>query len=130
MPSEAFSPVDDRDDFLRISLAGAQGYASPDDLRRRQAALYAEAAGAFAALPAHQRADFTFWGLEDSRSWLRRENASDAPLLFDDQGRASEWAEGPPTAELRRRRVELLVLAATTPLVRPEGAIASVAITS
>ena len=38
---------------------------------RRQAALYAEAAEAFAALPPRQRSDFTFWGLEDSQSWLR-----------------------------------------------------------
>jgi endo-1,4-beta-xylanase len=73
---------------MDVSLAGARAFmAAPDDLRRRQAALYAEAAAAFAALPAQQRADFTFWGLEDSQSWLHRENASDAPLLFDDQGR-------------------------------------------
>ncbi len=45
-----------------------------------------------ATLPPHQRADFTFWGLEDSQSWLRRENPSDAPLLFDDQGRAKPAA--------------------------------------
>ncbi len=77
---------------MDVSLAGAQGFASPDDLRRRQAALYAEAAGAFAALPAHQRADFTFWGLEDGQSWLRHENASDAPLLFDDAGHAKPVA--------------------------------------
>jgi endo-1,4-beta-xylanase len=30
--------------------------------------------------------------LEDSQSWLRRENASDAPLLFDDAGRAKPAA--------------------------------------
>ena len=73
---------------MDVSLAGARALlASPDDLRRRQAALYAEAAEAFAALPRAQRFDFTFWGLKDSQSWLRIENASDAPLLFDDAGR-------------------------------------------
>ena len=81
---------------MDVSLTRAQGLlASPDERRRRQLALYAEAAAAFAALPARQRFDFTFWGLEDSQSWLRRENASDAPLLFDDQGRpkpaAAAW---------------------------------------
>ena len=55
-------------------------------LSRRQAAIYHEAAEAFTALPLRQRADFTFWGLKDSQSWLRRTNAWDAPLLFDDQG--------------------------------------------
>jgi endo-1,4-beta-xylanase len=84
---------------MDVSLAGAHG--APDDLRRRQAALFAEAAEAFAALPARQRFDFTFWGLKDSQSWLRRENAADAPLLFDDQGQpkaaAAAWV-----AALRR----------------------------
>jgi endo-1,4-beta-xylanase len=79
---------------MDVSLAGAHGFlASPDDLRRRQAALYAEAAEAFAALPARQRFDFTFWGLKDSQSWLRNENASDAPLLFDDAGRPKAAAQ-------------------------------------
>jgi len=79
---------------MDVSLANAGGFmASRDDLRRRQGALYAEAASAFAALPRGQRFDFTFWGLEDSRSWLRRENASDAPLLFDDAGRPKPAAE-------------------------------------
>lgn len=81
---------------MDVSLANAGGFlASREALQRRQAALYAEAAEAFAALPARQRFDFTFWGLEDSQSWLRRENASDAPLLFDDAGRpkppAAAW---------------------------------------
>jgi endo-1,4-beta-xylanase len=70
------------------SLAGA--WTAP---AQRQARVYAEAAEAFAALPSHQRFDFTFWGLEDSQSWLRRENASDTPLLFDDQGRAKPAAQ-------------------------------------
>jgi len=60
---------------------------------QRQARVYAEAAEAFAALPPHQRSDFTFWGLEDSQSWLRRENAADAPLLFDDVGRPKAAAQ-------------------------------------
>ena len=79
---------------MDVSLAGARAFlAAPDDLRHRQAALYAEAAEAFAALPPRQRADFTFWGLEDSQSWLRRENAADAPLLFDDAGRPKPAAQ-------------------------------------
>jgi endo-1,4-beta-xylanase len=76
---------------MDVSLVGAGG--PRDDVRRRQSALYAEAAHAFAALPARQRFDFTFWGLEDSQSWLRRENAADAPLLFDDQGRPKAAAQ-------------------------------------
>ena len=78
---------------MDVSLTRADGLlSSPADLRSRQAALYAEAAEAFAALPAAQRFDFTFWGLEDGQSWLRRENAADAPLLFDDAGRAKPVA--------------------------------------
>ncbi len=41
--------------------------------------------------------------------------------------RASEWVErGHPPVEVRRRRIELLVLALLAPLMRPEGSIASV----
>ncbi len=51
---------------MDVSLARAQGVVNARaDLQRRQSALFAEAAEAFAALPAHQRFDFTFWGLED-----------------------------------------------------------------
>jgi endo-1,4-beta-xylanase len=78
---------------MDVSLARAGG--STSELRRRQAALYAEAARALADLPARQRFDFTFWGLKDSQSWLKRENAADAPLPFDDNGRpkavAAAW---------------------------------------
>jgi endo-1,4-beta-xylanase len=81
---------------MDVSLARVPGLAnSRADLARRQAALYAEAAEALAALPVAQRFDFTFWGLEDSQSWLRRENAADSPLLFDDAGQpkpaAAAW---------------------------------------
>lgn len=73
---------------MDVSLARAQGLVnSRAELQRRQAARFGEAAEAFSSLPARQRFDFTFWGLEDSQSWLRRENAADAPLLFDDAGR-------------------------------------------
>jgi endo-1,4-beta-xylanase len=79
---------------MDVSLSRASG----GDLQRRQAGLYAEAAEAFAALPASQRFDVTFWGLRDSQSWLRREHADDAPLLFDDQDRpkaaAAAWERG------------------------------------
>jgi endo-1,4-beta-xylanase len=81
---------------MDVSLSRAHGLVnSRADLLRRQATLYAEAAEAMAALPARQRFDFTFWGLEDSQSWLRRENPTDSPLLFDDAGRpkpaAAAW---------------------------------------
>ena len=78
---------------MDVSLARVPGLANARaDLQRRQAGLFAEAAEALAALPAHQRFDFTFWGLEDSQSWLRRENAADSPLLFDDAGRPKSAA--------------------------------------
>ena len=78
---------------MDVSLVGDASLAgSWAALAQLQARVYAEAAEAFAALPAHQRFDFTFWGLKDSQSWLRRENASDAPLLFDDAGRAKPAA--------------------------------------
>ena len=60
----------------------------------RQAALVAETAEAFLALPAAQRFGFTLWGLRDQDSWLRKEQTSDRPLLFDDQGepKPAFWA--------------------------------------
>ncbi len=64
----------------------------------RQADLYREAAEAFSALPARQQFAFTTWGLRDKESWRKREDASDAPLLFDIDGRpkaaAAAWIEG------------------------------------
>jgi endo-1,4-beta-xylanase len=60
------------------ALAGAE---------RRQEALYSEAMAAFAALPQRQQFAFTVWGLRDGDSWLTRENARDAPLMFDSAGR-------------------------------------------
>ncbi len=54
---------------------------------RRQIALYGEAMDAFAALPQRQQFAFTVWGLRDGDSWLTRENARDAPLMFDSAGR-------------------------------------------
>lgn len=72
---------------MDVSLVPTRGLAaSTADLSCRQAAIYHEAAEAFTALPLRQRADFTFWGLKNSQSWLRRTNAWDAPLLFNDQG--------------------------------------------
>jgi endo-1,4-beta-xylanase len=83
---------------MDVSLSRASG----GDLERRQAALYAEAAEAFASLPAGQRFDVTFWGLRDSQSWLRREHADDAPLLFDDQDRPKAAAAAWERALTRR----------------------------
>lgn len=81
---------------MDVSIVRARGLMSSDaELTRNQTALYAEAAHAFADLPAHQRADFTFWGLQDSKSWLVREHADDRPNLFDGAGRpkpaAAAW---------------------------------------
>jgi endo-1,4-beta-xylanase len=56
-----------------------------------QARLAGEAAEALAALPAAQRYGFTTWGVRDKDSWLRHSpnagDGTDAPLLFDDEGR-------------------------------------------
>jgi len=83
---------------MDVSLARAPELPSPSvDLLGQQGRAYAEAAYVFAKLPAARRADFTFWGLKDSQSWLRRENGADAPLLFDDDGApkpaASAWED-------------------------------------
>lgn len=79
-----------------VSLSRARGPRRRPELEAGQARVYAEAAEAFAALPAAQRFAFTFWGLRDKDSWLKRENGADAPLPFDDQGRpkaaAAAWA--------------------------------------
>jgi endo-1,4-beta-xylanase len=79
---------------MDVSLARAAGFASlHSDLERGQARLYAEAAQAYDSLPLRQQFDFTFWGLEDGKSWLKRENDADAPLLFDDDGRPKPAAQ-------------------------------------
>jgi endo-1,4-beta-xylanase len=73
---------------LDVSLTRAENrFLSRAELERRQTAVYAEAAEAFMALPAAQRFAFTLWGLRDGDSWLKKENAADAPAAFDDSGR-------------------------------------------
>ena len=56
-----------------------------------EARLAGEAAEALAALPHAQRYGFTTWGVRDRDSWLRHPpndgDGTDAPLLFDDDGR-------------------------------------------
>jgi endo-1,4-beta-xylanase len=84
---------------LDVSLARASGF----DLERKQAALYAEAAGAYDALGPAKWSDITLWGLKDSQSWLRHENASDTPLLFDDSGRPKLAAQAFERPLLDRR---------------------------
>jgi endo-1,4-beta-xylanase len=84
---------------LDVSLTRAQRpFASRPQLEVAQEGLYREAAEAFARLPKRQRFALTLWGLRDKESWLRRENAADAPLLFDDLGRpkaaAAAFVEG------------------------------------
>jgi len=72
---------------LDISIVGGGLLADRAAAERRQAALYGEAMAAFAALPQRQQFAFTVWGLRDGDSWLTRENARDAPLMFDSTGR-------------------------------------------
>jgi len=81
---------------MDVSLARVPGLVNlRPELERKQRALYAEAAEAYSTLPRQQQFDFTFWGLEDSQSWLVRENPVDNPLLFDNAGRpkpaAAAW---------------------------------------
>jgi endo-1,4-beta-xylanase len=74
---------------LDVSLVRAENKAlSAQDLRQRQTAVYAEVAEAFARLPRSQQFAFTFWGLRDKDSWLKKEDASDTPAPFDDLARA------------------------------------------
>ena len=79
---------------LDISLnRDRSAFASLAEKRARQYRLAHETAAAFAAMPNAQRFAFTLWGLRDTESWLRspKENPSppwDAPLAFDDAGRA------------------------------------------
>ncbi|WP_363244866.1 endo-1,4-beta-xylanase [Phenylobacterium sp.] len=81
-----------------VSLSRAEGvFKDWRRLAEGQAALYAQAAEAFMALPASQRFAFTFWGLRDAESWLKREDGADTPLPFDEFGQpkaaAAAWAE-------------------------------------
>jgi endo-1,4-beta-xylanase len=73
---------------MDVSVVRARGLLVPRaEKEAAQARLYAEAVTAFAALPARQQFAFTVWGVRDSDSWLRKESASDTPLLFDAEGR-------------------------------------------
>jgi endo-1,4-beta-xylanase len=80
---------------MDVSLARSKGYPLN---KGDQGRVYAEAAEAFAGLPQRQQFAFTHWGLRDKDSWLKRENAADTPLLFDDAGRpkpaARAWVDG------------------------------------
>jgi endo-1,4-beta-xylanase len=79
---------------MDVSLARAKGFlTSRTELAAKQGRVYAEGAEAFLALPERQRFAFTHWGLRDKDSWLKRENAADTPLLFDDAGRAKAAAK-------------------------------------
>lgn len=72
---------------MDVSVVQGGAFASRSEAEGRQARLYAEAVDAFTALPERQQFAFTLWGLRDRDSWLKRENAQDRPLLFDDAGR-------------------------------------------
>jgi len=79
---------------LDISINRGRGLLNSDaQLEARQARLAGEMAEAVMALNPTQRFGLTLWGLRDKDSWLRgpKENPNppwDAPLLFDDDGRA------------------------------------------
>lgn len=79
---------------LDISLNRGRGpLTSQASLEDRQRRLAYEVGDAFAALPSARRFALTVWGLRDGQSWLRgpKENPEppwDAPLMFDDEGRA------------------------------------------
>jgi endo-1,4-beta-xylanase len=78
---------------LDVSLTRSENkLLSRTELQRRQAAVYAETAEAFMDLPERQRFAFTLWGLRDKDSWLKKENAADAPAPFDDAGRPKAGA--------------------------------------
>ena len=72
---------------MDVSVVQGGMLANRAEAEQRQARLYSEAVDAFAALPERQQFAFTVWGLRDKDSWLKRENAADRPLLFDDAGR-------------------------------------------
>jgi endo-1,4-beta-xylanase len=79
-----------------VSLNRASGL-DRGELEKKQAALAGEASEAMAALPEAQRYGVTLWAARDKDSWLRRpaENkglVADAPVLFDDDGRAKAMA--------------------------------------
>ena len=78
---------------LDISLVRAEKkFPSPEAKRSAQSALFTEAAHAYSALPQEQQFAFTLWGLRDSDSWLRSENAKDSPSAFDSEGQANPAA--------------------------------------
>ncbi len=75
---------------LDVSLNRAKG---GGDLGARQARLVGETVEAVMALPERQRFGITAWGARDRDSWLNRSGRrGDAPLLFDDAGRAKAMA--------------------------------------
>ncbi len=87
-----------------VSMTRAQGmFASRAERERAQGRLYAEAAEALLALPPAQRFGLTLWGLRDRDSWLRNENPTDSPAIFDDSGNAKPAAAALAEALSRNR---------------------------
>jgi endo-1,4-beta-xylanase len=79
-----------------VSLNRASGF-DRAALEKKQAVLASEVSDAMASLPEAQRHGVTIWAARDKDSWLRRgaENKGlipDAPVLFDDGGRAKAMA--------------------------------------
>jgi endo-1,4-beta-xylanase len=86
-----------------------QGWMPPPDPDRlgAQARVVGEVVEAFMDLPRAQRYALTVWGVRDKDSWLRRPpnagDGDDAPLLFDDLGRAKPAFEAARAAFARPR---------------------------
>jgi endo-1,4-beta-xylanase len=84
---------------MDVSVTRARGLIKDrTKLQASQASLYTEAAEAFSSLPEAQQFAISHWGLRDKDSWLKGENATDTPLMFDDNGRpkaaAAAFARG------------------------------------
>jgi endo-1,4-beta-xylanase len=80
---------------LDVSLARtSRPMMSRQDKIAGQARVYEAAASALLALPERQRFGLTLWGLRDRDSWLKRDDATDAPAPFDDVGRPKAAAQG------------------------------------
>ncbi len=81
--------ISEIDISIRESHAGLNG-------EKAQIRALDELVDAYQQVPAAQRYGMTFWGVRDGDSWRNRQDGlhiPDAPLLFDDQGRAKPLAE-------------------------------------
>lgn len=82
---------------LDVSINRAGRFTPRGELEASQARIVRETVEAVLGLPSHQRFGITLWGARDGDSWLNRPPEksplrADAPLLFDDAGRAKAMA--------------------------------------